>query len=66
MELLEKINQRKASIGVVGLGYVGLPLLLEFVNQQFHTLGFDIDIKKIDLLKEEDMIHNLRVAESRG
>ncbi len=50
MNLLEKINTRKAKIGVVGLGYVGLPLLLEFVSEDFFTLGFDIDDKKITTL----------------
>ncbi|HHJ51726.1 MAG TPA: nucleotide sugar dehydrogenase, partial [Caldithrix abyssi] len=50
MELLEKIHQKKAVVGVVGLGYVGLPLLMEFVEQGFKTLGFDIDQKKVDKL----------------
>jgi UDP-N-acetyl-D-glucosamine dehydrogenase len=47
MQLLEKINSGKAKIGVVGLGYVGLPLLMEFVEQGFTTIGFDIDDKKV-------------------
>jgi len=46
MELLKKIKSREAKIGVVGLGYVGLPLLMEFVEQGFTTIGFDIDEKK--------------------
>ncbi len=50
MDLLEKINSKKAVIGVVGLGYVGLPLLMEFVEQGFHTLGFDIDQRKVSKL----------------
>jgi UDP-N-acetyl-D-glucosamine dehydrogenase len=50
MDLLAKINNQKAVIGVVGLGYVGLPLLMEFVEEKFHTIGFDIDDKKVDSL----------------
>ena len=42
MDLLKKINDNKAVIGVVGLGYVGLPLLMEFVEQGFKTIGFDV------------------------
>ena len=50
MELLEKIKDNKAIVGVVGLGYVGLPLLMEFVEQNFKTIGFDVDKKKVALL----------------
>ena len=50
MDLLQKINENKAVIGVVGLGYVGLPLLMEFVEQGFPTIGFDIDQFKVDKL----------------
>lgn len=50
MDLLQKIKDHKAVIGVVGLGYVGLPLLLEFVAEKFPTIGFDIDSSKVDTL----------------
>ena len=50
MDLLAKIENKQAVIGVVGLGYVGLPLLMEFVEQGFKTLGFDIDEKKVEKL----------------
>lgn len=50
MDLLQKINENKAIVGVVGLGYVGLPLLMEFVEQGFSTIGFDIDQFKVDKL----------------
>jgi len=50
MDLLSKINNQKAIIGVVGLGYVGLPLLMEFVEEGFQTIGFDIDDKKVNSL----------------
>lgn len=52
MELLNKINDKKAVVGVVGLGYVGLPLLMEFVEEGIKTIGFDIDDKKVNFLNE--------------
>ncbi len=50
MSLLSKIQNKEAVIGVVGLGYVGLPLAVEF-GKQFKTLGFDINQERIDELK---------------
>jgi len=52
MSLKEKIISKKAVIGVVGLGYVGLPLAVEYANKGFKTYGIDIDKKKIDSLKK--------------
>ncbi|MBI5074969.1 MAG: nucleotide sugar dehydrogenase [Nitrospirae bacterium] len=52
MELLDKIKNNKARIGVIGLGYVGLPLIIEFCRAGFKVTGFDIDQKKIDLLNK--------------
>jgi UDP-N-acetyl-D-glucosamine dehydrogenase len=51
MNLKEKIDNKNAVVGVVGLGYVGLPLLIEFVNGGFRCIGFDIDGKKVSSLK---------------
>src|SRR3954462_9840219 len=45
-----KIDARTAKIGVIGLGYVGLPLVLLFSEQKFAITGFDIDQSKIDSL----------------
>ncbi len=50
MSLLEKINNNSAVIGIIGLGYVGLPLALEFANKKFKVIGFDNDPKKPDFL----------------
>jgi len=50
MDLVEKIKNKEANIGVVGLGYVGLPLLMEFVEKGFRTIGFDIDDQKVEKL----------------
>ncbi len=48
--LIEKINSKQAVIGVVGLGYVGLPLLLCFAEKGFKCVGLDIDARKTDSL----------------
>ena len=52
MELLQKIESKNAIIGIVGLGYVGLPLMMEFVEQGFTTIGFDVDDTKVDSLNK--------------
>ncbi len=48
--LLKKIKSKKANIGVVGLGYVGLPLVIEFCKAGFKVMGFDVDPEKVALL----------------
>lgn len=50
-DLNKKIKNRKARIGIIGLGYVGLPLAVEFSKAGFYTLGVDYSQKKIDILK---------------
>ena len=45
--LLRKLEQRRAVIGIVGLGYVGLPLVLRFAEEGFAVLGIDIDPVKV-------------------
>lgn len=49
---LNKIKKRESVIGVVGLGYVGLPLLIEFSKAGFKTVGFDTDKSKADFFKK--------------
>ncbi len=51
-ELLKKITSREAQVGIIGLGYVGLPLALAFAENGFSVLGFDVDPKKVDILSE--------------
>ena len=51
MEIIEKIQNKSAKIGIIGLGYVGLPLGLEFAGKGFDVLGFDLDKKKIEYLE---------------
>ncbi|HEC97775.1 MAG TPA: nucleotide sugar dehydrogenase [Nitrospirae bacterium] len=48
MNLLDKIRKREAVIGVVGLGYVGLPLIIEFGRAGFRVAGFDTDERKVE------------------
>ncbi len=49
-DFLSLIDQKTCTIGVIGLGYVGLPLIDAFVNAGYRCLGFDIDPQKVDLL----------------
>ncbi len=46
MGLLEKINDKSAKIGIIGLGYVGLPLAVEYAHKGFTVVGIDIDKRK--------------------
>ncbi|MBA62464.1 MAG: UDP-N-acetyl-D-glucosamine dehydrogenase [Planctomycetaceae bacterium] len=48
--LLESIESRKATVGVIGLGYVGLPLVRAFVYAGYQTIGFDVDQSKVTQL----------------
>src|SRR5438067_4292580 len=50
-ELIQKIQAHKARVGVVGLGYVGLPLVLRFGEEHFPVIGFDVDPVKVRKLK---------------
>ena len=68
-ELKHRLETRKARIGIVGMGYVGLPLALLFSEQRFKVTGFDIDVRKVDILNtggtyivriSEDMIESAR------
>ncbi len=51
-QVLDKIEKREATIGVCGLGYVGLPLIGAFRRAGFTVYGFDIDDKKVDALEK--------------
>ena len=52
MNIQNKIRKRKAIIGIIGLGYVGLPLFVNFIKSNFKVYGFDIDKKKIKSLNQ--------------
>ena len=50
-ELLSKINNQSARVGVIGLGYVGLPLIRAFIQAGFGVIGYDVDQGKVDSLQ---------------
>lgn len=50
MMLLDKIASKKAPVGIIGLGYVGLPLAMEFCRAGFRVTGFDRDTEKVGML----------------
>lgn len=51
-KLLNLLSTKRARIGVIGLGYVGLPLALAFARGGFETIGFDVDPARIDAINE--------------
>lgn len=50
MEIIQKLNAKQATIGIVGMGYVGLPLMLRYNAIGFKVIGIDIDQDWVDLL----------------
>ena len=53
-QLLKKIDKKKVKVGIVGLGYVGLPLVKLFVKNKIEVLGVDLDNNKIKKLQAGD------------
>jgi UDP-N-acetyl-D-glucosamine dehydrogenase len=51
--LLEKIEDKHALIGIIGLGYVGLPLFIRYAEEGYKVVGIDVDQSKIDSLNEQ-------------
>jgi UDP-N-acetyl-D-glucosamine dehydrogenase len=63
---LSLVEKRELRIGIIGLGYVGLPLVLLFSHEGFRVTGFDIDIAKVDRLNAgESYIHRIDPAQIR-
>jgi UDP-N-acetyl-D-glucosamine dehydrogenase len=59
-ELRQKIDDRSALVGIIGLGYVGLPLALTFSESAYRVLGFDVDRSKVEALSRgENYIRHL-------
>lgn len=50
--ILERIDSREIKVGVVGLGYVGLPLAVEKAKAGFETIGFDVQSQKVDMVNQ--------------
>jgi UDP-N-acetyl-D-glucosamine dehydrogenase len=53
MNLISKIRTNKFSVGIAGLGYVGLPLALEFAEKGIKVIGFDIDESKVEFINKK-------------
>ena len=53
-ELIQGLKQHTVKVGVVGLGYVGLPLVVEFAKAGFSALGFDVDSSKVERINNGD------------
>lgn len=51
-KLIQKLNDKQAIIGIVGLGYVGLPLTIRYCEVGYKVIGFDIDPKKVSVLEQ--------------
>jgi UDP-N-acetyl-D-glucosamine dehydrogenase len=71
MEHMEQIKKRmgecEAVIGIIGLGYVGLPLVMRFAQEGFRVLGFDNDAAKVGALNRgESPIQHLQPADVRA
>ena len=62
--LLKRIENREARVGIVGLGYVGLPLAVEFAKAGFHATGIDLDERKVDAINAgESYIPDVRTSD---
>jgi UDP-N-acetyl-D-glucosamine dehydrogenase len=62
-KLAEKIQSRQAQVGVVGLGYVGLPLVVEFAQAGFSVTGIDLDARKVEMINRgESYIQDIPTA----
>jgi UDP-N-acetyl-D-glucosamine dehydrogenase len=65
-DLLKKIQSHQATIGVIGLGYVGLPLVLRFGEEGFKIIGFDVDPSKVSQLNAgQSYIEHIEAAPIR-
>ncbi|MDE1154621.1 MAG: nucleotide sugar dehydrogenase [Acidobacteriaceae bacterium] len=64
VEFCQRVERRESVLGIVGLGYVGLPLALEFIESGFKVVGFDVDVAKVTALSEgRSYIHRIEAAE---
>ena len=62
--IMEMIKQKECIVGVIGLGYVGLPLAITLANKGFKVIGYDIDKHKINkLLNSENYINDIKTSD---
>jgi UDP-N-acetyl-D-glucosamine dehydrogenase len=65
--LIDSISDRSCTVGIIGLGYVGLPLIDAFTNAGFRCLGFDVDTSKVESLKRgESYIKHIESSKIAG
>ena len=62
MSLIDRIKSKEARIGVIGLGYVGLPLVIEFCKAGFRVTGFDVDQGKTGMLTQGQSYINILIV----
>lgn len=67
MDLLNKIESKQARVGVIGLGYVGLPLAVELAREGFHVVGHDVDAQRVaELMAGRSYIPDVSSADLCG
>src|SRR3984893_18098391 len=72
MNLLDRIRSKQVRVGMIGLGYVGLPLAVEFAKAGLDVTGFDVDQTKVDLINQGSTYipdveaHELQVSVTLG
>ena len=64
MTIKQKIIKKNAKIGLIGLGYVGLPLSIRFSEEGFKVVGFDVDQQKVNYLNQGNSYIN-HISESK-
>ncbi|MGV8018738.1 MAG: nucleotide sugar dehydrogenase [Ignavibacteria bacterium] len=65
MELHNKVRKNKFVVGIIGMGYVGLPLALEFASKGIRVIGFDLDSRKIRILNKEKRSYIKHISSTR-
>ena len=66
-ELMDKLDRKTAKIGIVGLGYVGLPLMLRYSEVGYKVIGFDVDQTKVEALRSgKSYIEHIPAASIRN
>jgi UDP-N-acetyl-D-glucosamine dehydrogenase len=66
-ELIDKLKDASARVGIIGLGYVGLPLVVRFLEEGFNVTGFDVDPSKVEsLTRGESYIKHINGASIKG
>jgi UDP-N-acetyl-D-glucosamine dehydrogenase len=65
MDLITKVKTNKFVVGIIGMGYVGLPLALEFASKSIKVIGFDLDPEKVKLLNKSKRSYIKHISSDR-